>query len=336
MRTAGWMRRGILAGALCLAAIGAPAAVPAPNGHRPIHPKVFLLIFDPPVPSEGGNRLHQVCGWNDPQALTQACLADLRECSGGYVQYEIVETQVVDELPRKRDGFAYTVDGYLQCWRERRGWHHPDMVDYPALARRFDLMRRINRREADEIWIWGPPYSGLYESTMAGKDAYFCNSAPLTQIETSRPFILMGFNYERGVGEMLEDMGHRAESIMRHVYGSWEPRETHAWNRFTLYDRVAPGRAGVGTIHFAPNSTRDYDWGNKRPVVSSADDWLNYPHLTGKKRMMTCADWGGGDLRLHHKWWLAHLPKAAGRARDGKLANWWKYVIEFGRYEESR
>jgi len=28
----------------------------------------------------------------------------------------------------------------------------------------------------------------------------------------------MGFNYERGVGEMLEDLGHRAESILSHVF----------------------------------------------------------------------------------------------------------------------
>ena len=28
----------------------------------------------------------------------------------------------------------------------------------------------------------------------------------------------MGFNVERGVGEMLEDFGHRTESIMTHVW----------------------------------------------------------------------------------------------------------------------
>ena len=71
-------------------------------------------------------------------------------------------------------------------------------------------------------------------------------------------------------------------------------------------------------------------------VLSAADDWLTYPRLTGKKRLMTSADWGGGDIRLHHKWWLSHLPKSPGRAKDGKLANWWKYAVEFSKYEESR
>lgn len=135
---------------------------------------------------------------------------------------------------------------------------------------------------------------------------------------------------------MLENLGHRAESIMRRVYGSWEPEPTHMWNRFTLYDKVAPGKAACGNVHFAPNSTKDYEWGARKAVWSNADDWLAYPRLTGKGRMMTSADWGGGDIRLHHKWWLSRLPKARGKGPDGKLANWWKYVVDFHRYEESR
>jgi hypothetical protein len=70
--------------------------------------------------------------------------------------------------------------------------------------------------------------------------------------------------------------------------------------------------------------------------MSSADDWLNYPHLTGRQRLMTCEDWGNGDIRLHHKWWFQRLPKAPGRGPDGKLANWWKYAVDFNRYSESR
>src|SRR5690606_14533568 len=97
--------------------------------------------------------------------------------------------------------------------------------------------------------------------------------------------------YERGVGGMLENFGHRAESILTRVFGSWEPKETHAWNRFTLVDRDAPGRAGVGSIHFAPNSRTDYDWGNPTPVWSSCDDWLHYPHLSGARRLVDCWEW---------------------------------------------
>lgn len=326
----------ILLAACAAAALLPGAAGTAARRDRPIRPKVLLLTYDPVVESEGGRRLHEVCRWNDPARLTASYIADLKECSGGFVDYRIVESRVIDGFPRKKDGFRYTDESFLECYRSGKGWHRPDAIDYHDIIREFKLPGRVNRREIDEVWIQGMPYSGLYESTMAGKGAYFCNSAPLTGVEADRIFVIMGFNYERGVGEMLEDQGHRTESILRKVYGSWEPEETHAWNRFTLYDRVAPGKAACGNVHFAPNSTKDYEWGNKTPVMSSADDWLNYPNLRGSKRLMTCDDWGNGDIRAHHKWWLTRLPKAPGRGPDGKLANWWKYTVDFNRYAESR
>jgi len=193
----------------------------------------------------------------------------------------------------------------------------------------------VDRGEIDEVWLWGFPYAGFWESTMAGPGAYFCNSPPVEGVRASRLFVVMGFNYERGVGEMLESFGHRVESILRRLYGSWEPRPTHAWNRFTLYDQVARGRAGCGNVHFAPNSVRDYDWGNRRKVWSTCDDWLNYPNLTGRRRRVNCTEWGSGDIRAHHRWWLRHLPHAPGRT-DGKLNNWWAYAVTPECFPESR
>lgn len=312
------------------------AGAVAPAADPPVRPKVMLLTYDPVIEAEGGKRLSEVCRWNDPAALTRGYIADVRECSGGYLQYRVVDERVLDAFPLKKDGFRYSDDSFMQAFRAGKGWHEPDAIDYHAILREFAVAQRVDRGEIDEVWIQGMPYSGLWESTMAGKGAYFCNSDPLPGVDAGRIFVIMGFNYERGGGEMLEDLGHRTESIMRRVYGSWDPEPTHAWNRFTLYDKVAPGRAGCGNVHFAPNSTKDYDWGNQTPVLSSADDWLDYPNLTGKQRLMSCADWGNGDLRLHHKWWLTRLPKAPGLGPDGKQANWWKYVSDFNHYPESR
>jgi hypothetical protein len=300
-----------------------------------VTPKVLIINFDPAIRSKGGRRLQKVLGWNDPRRLTEGYVADLAECSAGYVRYRIVDWQDVDAFPVKKDGFRYTDDSYVRCWTGGGGWHQPDAVDYVAIFRDFDVPQRIERDEIDEVWLWGFPYAGFWESTMAGRGAYFCNSPPVEGVRTSRIFVTMGFNYERGDGEMLESFGHRVESILRHVFGSWEPRETHAWNRFTLHDSVAPGRAGCGNVHFAPNSERDYDWGNRRVVWSTCDDWLFYPHLTGQRRQVNCREWGNGDTRAHHRWWLQHLPHAEGRS-DGKLNNWWAYVTDFNRFLESR
>jgi hypothetical protein len=137
---------------------------------------------------------------------------------------------------------------------------------------------------------------------------------------------------------MLEDLGHRTESILKHAYGRWDYQQPlirmNPWERFTLYDKVAPGQAACGNVHFAPNSNSDYDWGNRRVVVSTCEDWLNYPKLSGRSRPVDCTEWGNGDIRLHHKWWLSHLPRASGRT-EGKLNNWWGYIVDFNRYRES-
>lgn len=320
---AGWLAYG-----------GGAEAGSEPN--RVIRPCVLLLIFDPILEASGHRRLHEALGFRDPDALTDGYIRDVRQLSHNLIDYQVVQRVLLDEFPVKKDGFRYDDAGFIQAWRSRKGFHQPDAVDYHAILKRFDVASRVNRGEIDEVWIQGMPYSGLWESTMAGKGAYFCNSDPVPGVAANRIFVVMGFNYERGVGEMLENLGHRTESIMRRVYGSWEPYPTHAWNRFTLYDRVAPGRAGCGNVHFAPNSTRDYEWGNKTPVFSTADDWLNYPRLTGAPRLVTAVDWGGGEIRAHHRWWFTRLPHSPGRGPDGKLANWWKYVIDFNRYRESR
>ena len=300
-----------------------------------VAPKVLVINFNPIFPSQAGKALHQICGWNDPRRLTEGYIADLAECSSAYVRYQVVEWMDIDTYPTKRDGFRYTNRSYMRCRAGQEAWHQPDAVDYPAILRDFELPRRVERGEINEVWLWGFPYAGFWESTMAGRGAYFCNSPPVERIRASRIFVTMGFNYERGVGEMLESFGHRVESIMRRVYGSWGPQETHAWNRFTLHEAVAPGRSGCGNVHFAPNSERDYDWGNRREVWSSCDDWLDYPHLTGQRRRVNCSDWGDGDTRAHHCWWLEHLPRSPGRT-DGKLNNWWAYVTDFNRFPESR
>jgi hypothetical protein len=299
---------------------------------EPIDVAVSLLIFDPPVE---GKSVREACGWGDPPALTEEFVETLHRVSHGLVTVAVVETLVSWDFPPKVDGFQYTRRQYVQCWNTGKGWHEPDTADYGWITREFQLASRIDAGAVDEVWIWGGPYFGFWESTMAGPGAYFCNSDPVESVESTRPFVIMGFSYERGVGEMFENMGHRTESVMTHVYGSWETKETHAWNRFTLYDKVSPGKAACGNVHFAPNSENDYDWGNPRRVWSTCDDWLDYPNLRGTKRIVDCTEWGAGDIRLHHEWWFSRLPHAPGRT-EGKLNNWWAYVFEFYKYPEGR
>jgi len=309
-------------------------AMPFVGGHlpqgpadiAPVHPRVLLIVHDPPVDGEGGRRLSEIFGWYDPDQLVAQYIADLTDASHGYLRYEVVGRIQADWFPVKRDGFRYTGEGYVSAWRTRR-MHEPDAIDYEAQVAAFDLIGRYERGEIDEAWFMVFPYSGDYESTMVGRGAFWCNSPPVPGTEHCHGrFVVMAFSYEREVGCMLENFGHRVESVMGHVFRHHRP-EDDLWALFTRYDAIAPGAAHCGNVHFAPNSRRDYDWGHRRSVWSHCDDWLAYPDLAGRKRRVSCREWGNGDMRAHHRWWLAHLPHVAGET-FGVANNWWEYVVD--------
>lgn len=297
-------------------------------------PKVFLLIFNPILEADGHVSLVEYYKWNDPDTLAQEYIADVTECSYGQVRYQIAIRVELDEWPLFQDGFRYTDETYKQAWETRT--MHEGTLDYVHYLDRFDIKTRVDHGEIDEVWIFGFPWGWTWESCMAGPNAIWING-PTLSYPTSRSFPIMGFNYERGVDCMLENLGHRAECVLNHVYNGgwwWEPEATHLWGLFTRIDKTHPGEAGCGNVHFAPNSESDYDWGNPRYVWSTCDDWLyNFPYLTGYKKLVNCEEWGNGDMRLHHKWWFQHFPHHNGRI-EGKLINWWKYVIQWDRYGE--
>ena len=290
----------------------------------PVTKKVLLVIHDPTLPD--GRTVRKALRWGDPDDLTEQYINDMREISYGYCNYEIAERVVVDEYPVKIDGFQYTSSEFVRLWTIKRDFHQPDAVDYRKLLEQFEVVEKVNRREIDELWLFGFPYAGYYESMMVGPGAFWCNAPALDGTVANRKFVVMGFNYERGVGEMLEAMGHRAESIMKHTFRNMSG-EDNLWERFIRYDKTHPTRAEVGNVHFAPNSDRDYDWGNPRPVLTRCDNWLNFPDLNAPPQKLSCSAWGHGDIRKHHKWWFKRFPHISGHA-NGISYNWWEYVID--------
>ncbi len=335
---------------------------PVPERVAPVSPRVVVLIYNPIIEAEGGRKLNEVLGWNDPDWLTREYISDVREASHGIVNYAVVERIELDKWPLKRDGFAYTDASFLAAWRSRSGFHQPDAVDYPAVLRDADFARKVDANQAEELWVFAFPYAGFFESCMGGRGAIWCNGDVIPGTErVRRPFVVMGFNYERGVGEMLEDLGHRAENIMEHVFrdipdtpphGDWRAPNAsfvdrlfgrkaavnrgpaavdlagNLWRQFIRYDKTHPGAAACGNVHFAPSSQSDYDWGNRSTVLTNADDWLNYPYFTGEYKPQNCSAWGHGDMRAHHVWWMQRFPHVGGKTPSGKWHNWWRYIVQ--------
>ena len=306
----------------------------APPQENPITVKVVVLNFNPIV-ADQKKRLHEVCGWADPKKLADGYLADVKKASRGFIQYEIVEWRDIDGFPIKTDGFRYTTESYLDCHEKKSKWHEPDLSDYPKMIEEHGIAKLIDDGTADELWIFGGPYFGFHESSMAGPEAYYINGGTYDKVPSKRRFAIMGFSYERGVAEMLHNLCHRTESTMTHTYGGWKVEElTSNWARFAA-NLHQSGTAAVGTCHYPPNGQSGYDYANPREVFSTAGDWLNYPNLTGAQTKVSCETWGGPD---HHRnymnWWFKRLPHVSGtNAEDNKLNNWWKYVFAINQPE---
>ena len=185
--------------------------------------RVLMVTHDPVVDGKG-TTLSRAMGWYDPDGLARQYIEDVAQASHGLLQYRIAVREVRDGFPVLVDGFRYDAQSFLRCWHQRRGFHTPEGADYPALLREFGVLERVNAGEIDELWLFAGPYAGYYESLMVGPGSFWCNSPPLDRLSSSagpacrRRFVVMGFNYEREVGCMLENLGHRAESIMTRVY----------------------------------------------------------------------------------------------------------------------
>ncbi len=305
--------------------------------------KALLLIYNPVMDSATGKKLVDYMGWSQPDALVSAFIGDILQASNGLVRYQVAQRLELNEFPALTDGFVYTPGSFLDVMRNGAAAHNPSGIDYGAILKRFNILQCIADGTYDEVWVMGFPNAGLFESCMGGAGAFWCNGPSLANTAAcARRFVVMGFSYERQVGEMLHSYNHRCESILAQLFNcqdflawAYKPGRSPAaisagqtlnnFQKFALYDGIAPGQAGVGLVHFPPNAAKDYDLGNPNMVKSSCYDWLQFPNFKGDVRMISFTEWGGSDERSYQLWWMKHLPKVAGR-QNGIHNNWWQYV----------
>lgn len=293
-------------------------------------PKVLLLIYNPILEDEGSKKLTQYAGWNDPDQQAQQLVNDIKTASHNFVNYQIVQRVEIDGYPVKEDGFQYSDTTYLQCLHSSgANCHNPDLASYISMINAVDACGKRNRGEIDELWITGGPWFGYWESNLAGPSdkAFWYNSSPTLGTTCQKLLPVMGFNYQVGEDNMIHDFGHRLESVMTKVYGYWSPDQSTAWNRFSLLNKDMPGKGGCGNTHFPVNGQSDYDYGNTNSVTSSCADYSNYPNLTGATAVVNCNTWGCNQ-RGYLMWMFGNLPHADGLSSDGKLANWWRYIVD--------
>ena len=194
---------------------------------------VLVISFDPVLKTRQNLRLHDYLKWSDPWQLTDKMVEDARRCSNGYVDYRVVERIDFDGFSTFRDGFTYTEQAYLEMWEKDRDQANPGMTSFEWLFRQFDLAAKIQAMNLREIWLWGAPYMAWDEfhwKTPGDQLPYPTDNPwfyrPYDIPDVGRTIWIMGWNYERGEGEMLESYCHRIESVLALTVGrgAWDPQ----------------------------------------------------------------------------------------------------------------
>jgi len=268
-----------------------------PINDTPITRTVFLLIFNPLISSSGNQKLTLVQGWNDPDTLTASIVNAFPDVSHGYLSYQITGRQEADYFPIKASGYQFTDAIYPACLATDTC--NRELIDYPLLFTQFNLCQK----NVDEIWLWAGPWMGFLEYNPVG----YCGKTTF----------VMGFSYERGLGEAIHDFGHRMEFI-------GATRAQPEWNKFvSISDHC-------GLVHYPPGtivSVEEYIYDKLVPASSDCNGYLNYPLGPFPVQSFNCTAWNcsqEGFLR----WWLTHVPHNSGRSVFGSTTlyhNWWKY-----------
>jgi hypothetical protein len=310
------------------------ASNPPVSTNAVLNKKVYLLVYDPIL--SNGQHFSAYMGWASYATLVSGIIASFQTASSGQLQYTVAYTSVVtNEWPIKIDGFHYTEAAYLADYQNRTP-HQPIDVDYNAIIDdpQFGFCGKLNNGEIDELWVYGGPLDGFYESRLVGPNGYWFNSPPMNGTHGCNKLLpIMGLNFERGIPEALESFGHRTESTMTKTYGDWqENRTAHNWDRYGLVKAQSPNYSysGCGSIHYPANGVIDYDWGNTGTVLTNCADFQNYPNLSDPLSVVqpiTCTAWNCTGLG-YLMYWYSHLPSNDGCATDAKMNNWWQYFSD--------
>lgn len=293
-----------------------------------INLNVALLIFNPKLPSKNNIRLIDYMHWNSPQALADLYILEVRNVSHNIVNYSVVQILETDSIPVKMDGFIFTPDSYLDCISGKAACRNTtDFADYENIIRDFGICEKVNNREIDELWMFGAPWFGFYEANMTGPGSFWTNGPIIGNNNCSRSIPIMGFSYERGVSEMLEDLGHRSEGTLSTFMGNQLNHNGYGWSNYRTNIGTDPSENvfGCGDIHHPPNASSDYLYGISNSVNSNCEDWNNYPDRKNIIQNINCNLWECNSLG-YFRYWFSHLPHFSGTDSNGKFNNWWKYI----------
>ncbi len=297
-----------------------------------INKKVLVISFDP-LMFNSGKGLSQYRSWNSVNTLANEYINYFKTLTGNRVNYTLQGTETIKSFPELIGGSKYDATRYLNCLNNSSKCYKDAAgqllaMNYVKFFNNSNYCQRFNKGDFDEIWMFGGPNFGIAESLLVGANSFKLASSPINGI-CSKPMPVMGFNYQKDLSAMVEGFMHRNEATMQQVYkGRSTTALTTNWDKFTYTAKESnTAFSGCGWSNFTPVSTTAKVWNQTGTGSSFCDEFYNYPEInTTTLKAVTCNDWGCSAIG-YFSWQLKHLPNKVGIGPDGKLNDWWQYVL---------
>ena len=324
--------------------------------------KVYVIIFDPIVTDSGGKKIkfseyliNTKKSYNDPKILTNKVISSFKKATENRINYSVTKQTTTEYFPisvkgtsLNREDLEYCIaHAYDRIKEDRFNNLCNNGADYIKIFDTYKICDDVNKSKVDEVWIWGYAYFGFSESALIGPNPFPYNGLTISNSKCNKLVPIMGFNYERGLGEALHDFGHRAEASMTTVYQNWsENRKKTKWDLFGLVKAQSTNYnySGCGSGHYTPVSESDYDYDTgertQDTVCDNFSDFniFNSKDLLNKELKKTkinckinpwlCTQEG------YLEWWFSKFPKYKGIDSDGVLEDWLGYVVEPSRVND--
>lgn len=202
----------------------------------------------------------------------------------------------------------------------------------------------VDNRGVRQVWMWSYHFGDIAPDesnmSMGTRSKSFWDTLDYVDISNSNrindmpicqnTYTLYNYNYERALGELLEDHGHQLEVLFDWVHWWIISRYKEVY----LSGKDPPTVARCGWIHSPPNTTAEYDWNNSKEVLSSCEDWKpDDPDRGGTSKLVSCHTWQGancdGDSGVAFKvWWMQNMPgynNGIVCRNGGTSKNWWEF-----------
>ncbi len=299
----------------------------------PINKKVLIVTYDPLI-LNSGKSLSVYKSWKSSTALVYDYINFFKTLSNNRINYSVQAFEHYKEFTNLAAGKKYDANTYLNCLADSSKCLRDSSgkfltVDYQALITSKNYCQRFNNGDFDEIWFFAGPYFGFYDSTLAGNQAFALGGPAITGTTCNKPLPMMGFSFEKALPEMVNGFLTRAEATMQKVYGGWNRSTLMTnWDKFAYTAKDSNTNfSGCGWSDVTPVSTSAFAWNQTGSKDSYCAEFSNYPTIDiNKRKPVSCNDWGCTEVG-YYLWLLKHFPNKTGIGPDGKLNDWWQYVL---------